>query len=568
MLQRIGEWLVKKGVASEAAVTDALAEQKKRGGKLGEILLTKKVLTEEALAETLAEMLSLPYVATIEDRDISDEMIRTLPINFAKQHFILPRRRVGDVIEIFAGDPMRTIAFDDLSLLLGAPIELCVAPQSKIIDAINRVYDRGTAHAEAAMEELKNEDLSSVESDIEQIVDIIDAEDEAPIIRLVNSLLSQSVKEHASDIHFEPFENNLAVRFRIDGVLYEKIKPPKKLQASITSRIKIMAGLNIAEKRLPQDGRIRIKLAGRDIDIRVAAVPTVYGERITMRLLDRSSILLDLRDLGFDQQTYDSMESLIHKTYGIVLVTGPTGSGKTTTLYACLNRINSPDLNILTIEDPVEYQLEGVSQVQVNPKIDLTFSNGLRSFLRHDPDIIMVGEIRDRDTAEVAIQASLTGHLVLSTVHTNDAPGAITRLVDMGVEPFLIASSLIGVLAQRLVRTICNDCKQPYTPTEAMLREIGVQIENLSQLPTLYRGKGCPKCVNTGYRGRSGIHEFLPIDDDVRQGILAKVDSATLKKIPMAKGMRNLREDGVRKVLAGITTIEELLSVTQEDATL
>ena len=562
---RLGELFVQRGLATEAAVSDALAEQKKKGGRIGEILVAKKVATEEALAQMLAEQMSLPYSATIDDREVPDELIRTLPINFAKQHFVLPFRRVDGSVEVFAGDPLRVSALDDLSLLLGAPLLLTIAPTTRIIDAINKVYDRGTAHAEAAMEELKNEDLSSVESDIEQIVDIIDAEDEAPIIRLVNSLLSQSVKEHASDIHFEPFEVNLSVRFRIDGVLYEKIKPPKKLQASITSRIKIMAGMNIAEKRLPQDGRIRIKLAGRDIDIRVAAVPTVYGERITMRLLDRSSILLDLRDLGFAQDTYKGIDSMIHKSYGIMLVTGPTGSGKTTTLYACLNRINSPDLNILTIEDPVEYQLEGVSQVQVNHKIDLSFANGLRSFLRHDPDVIMVGEIRDRDTAEIAIQASLTGHLVLSTVHTNDAAGAVTRLVDMGVEPFLIASSLIGVLAQRLVRQICSGCRQEYTPTPEVLREIGVKVENLAKPPQLYRGTGCPKCVGTGYRGRSGIYEFFPIDDDVRQGILQKIDSATLKKIPVSKGMRTLREDGVKKVLAGITTVEELLTVTQED---
>lgn len=564
--ERIGEIYVKHGIATEAAVNEALEEQKKKGGRLGEIMVAKRLMSEEGMAQGIAAQLGLEFVATIDDRDITDDLIRTIPINFAKQHYLLPRRRVDDHIEVFVADPYDLAALDDLSVLLSAPILMTVATHARIVEAINKVFDRGTAHAEAAMEELRNEDLSMIESDIEQIIDIIDAEDEAPIIRLVNSVLSQASKEHASDIHIEPFERELVVRFRIDGVLYEKIKPPKKLQASVISRIKIMAGLNIAEKRLPQDGRIRIKLAGRDIDIRVATAPTVFGERITMRLLDRSSILLDLADLGFAPDTLKLMESMIHRPHGIVLVTGPTGSGKTTTLYGCLNRINSPDLNILTIEDPVEYQLDGVSQVQINPKIDLTFASGLRSFLRHDPDVIMVGEIRDRDTAEIAINASLTGHLVLSTIHTNDAAGAVTRLVDMGVEPFLIASSLTGVLAQRLVRTICGECKAPYTPTPEMLREIGVQVENLNSLPTLYRGKGCKRCVETGYRGRSGIYELMPIDDELRQLILQKVDSSTLKKAPIKRGMRTMRDDGAKKVLAGITTIEELLSVTQEDA--
>jgi general secretion pathway protein E len=565
----IGDVIIARGLADAAVVAEAMTEQKMRGGRLGEILSAKKSTTEELIAKALAEEMSLPYSATIEDREIPDELIRTLPINFAKQRLVLPAKRTPQGIEVFIADPFDMAALDELSVLLDEALIYRVAAPNRIVDAINKVYDRGTQHAEAAMEELKNEDLSAIESEIEQVIDIIDAEDEAPIIRLVNSILSQATKEHASDIHVEPFERDMSVRFRIDGVLYEKIKPPKKLQASITSRLKIMAGLNIAEKRLPQDGRIRIKLAGRDIDIRVATAPTVFGERITMRLLDRSSILLDLPDLGFSPDMYKSMDALIHKSYGILLVTGPTGSGKTTTLYACLNRINSRELNILTVEDPVEYQLNGVSQVQVNAKIDLTFANGLRSFLRHDPDVIMVGEIRDRETAEISIQASLTGHLVLSTVHTNDAPGAITRLVDMGVEPFLVASSLIGVLAQRLVRTVCPDCKEAYKPSEEALREIGVQVQNLpgGQIPTVYRGKGCAKCVMTGYRGRSGIYELMGIDDDIRELILQKKDAGAIKKAAIRRGMRTLREDGAKRVLAGITTIEEVMSVTQEDDT-
>jgi general secretion pathway protein E len=376
-------------------------------------------------------------------------------------------------------------------------------------------------------------------------------------------LFSQAVKERASDIHIEPFEMSMVVRFRTDGILKEIIKPPKRFQNTILSRIKIMAGLNIAEKRLPQDGRIRLKIAGKDIDVRVSTVPTTYGERIVMRLLDRSSVLRDLDTIGFSPRNYAVMTQLIGKSHGIILVSGPTGSGKTSTLYACLSKINSPDLNILTIEDPVEYQLKGVGQVQVNAKISLTFANGLRAFLRQDPDVIMVGEIRDKETAEIAIQASLTGHLVMSTVHTNDAPGAVTRLVDMGVEPFLVASALVGVVAQRLVRTICPKCKVAYTPTTEELRSFGVTTK---QVPQLFRGKGCANCQDSGYRGRLGIYELMLVDDEIRKMIIANVDSATLKNKAREKGLRTLMEDGFDKILSGATTTEEVQRVTQEDS--
>ena len=491
-----------------------------------------------------------------------------MPIGFAKQNHLVPLRRDEDFDEVViaTSDPLAIGAFDDLSILIGTPVRAVLAPTQMIINAINHVYDRGTAHAAAAMEEMADQNLDAFAQDFEEAVDLLDSEDEAPIIRLVNSLISQAVKEHASDIHIEPGERDLVVRFRIDGILYEKIRPPKKLQASITSRLKIQAGLNIAEKRLPQDGRIRIKIAGKDIDIRLATAPTSYGERITMRLLDRSSILLDLSDLGFTPENSNQVEGLIHKSHGIILVTGPTGSGKTTTLYACLQSINRPDLNILTVEDPVEYQLEGVSQTQVNPKINLTFASGLRSFLRHDPDVIMVGEIRDLETAEIAIQAALTGHLVLSTLHTNDAPSAITRMVDMGVEPFLVASSVIGIMAQRLVRTVCPDCREAYEAAEEEVKEIGLSPEMIGDHPKFYRGVGCNKCFNTGYQGRTGIHELISPTDDVRQLILKNVDAGTIKKKAMQQGMRTLREDGARKVLAGITSTAELLRVTQEDA--
>jgi general secretion pathway protein E len=414
---------------------------------------------------------------------------------------------------------------------------------------------------------MEAQDLQSLAHELEEPQDLLDTDDEAPIIRLVNSLLFRAAKERASDIHIEPMERELLVRFRIDGVLEEIIKPPKRYQNSIVSRVKVMGQLNIAEKRLPQDGRIRIKLAGRDIDIRLSTIPCTFGERIVMRLLDKNTTLLDLTDIGMARETMLGMDAVIKRSHGIILVTGPTGSGKTTTLYAALSRINTPDLNILTVEDPVEYQLQGIGQMAINPKIGLTFAAGLRSFLRQDPDVIMVGEIRDRDTAEIAIQASLTGHLVFSTVHTNDAASAITRLVDMGVEPFLVASSLTAVMAQRLVRRVCRDCREAYQPTAEELKEVGLTPEAVARAgnPPIYRAKGCEVCGRNGYRGRTGIYELLLVDDDIRQLALKNTDSSTIKRAGVKKGMRTLLDDGARKVLAGETTLAEVLSVTQED---
>lgn len=565
--QRLGAILVEEGALSRERLDESLALQAERGGRLGDHLLAQKAISEATLQRALGKQLHVPVLPRIDHGAIADDLITALPINFAKQFKVMPLERTDDgYVRVACVDPLAITALDELSILLRAPLRLELATTELVIDTINHVYDRGTAHAAAAMEEMADEDLDSFAQDFEEAVDLLDAEDEAPIIRFVNSLISQAVKEHASDIHIEPGERELLVRFRIDGILYEKIRPPKKLQASIVSRIKIQAGLNIAEKRLPQDGRIRIKIAGKDIDIRVATAPTSFGERITMRLLDRSSVLLDMSDLGFLPENLKITEQLIRKSHGIILVTGPTGSGKTTTLYACLSAINRPDLNILTIEDPVEYQLQGISQTQVNPKIKLTFAGGLRSFLRHDPDVIMVGEIRDLETAEIAIQAALTGHLVLSTLHTNDAPSAITRLVDMGVEPFLVASSVVGIMAQRLVRTVCPDCRQPYEASLEELNELGLSPERVGASPKFYRGSGCAKCLNTGYQGRMGIHELLVPTDESRQLILQNVDSNSIKRKAMTQGMRTLREDGARKALAGLTTSAEVLRVTQEDA--
>ena len=569
----LGEILIAHNVITADKLAEALAAQGDRGAaRLGEVLISLKACSEEQVLKGLAAQLELPYQMRVGSDEISPELIKLVPINFAKQARMMPLRREGEgadaVVVVALADPLDTGAIDNVRLLLNASIHPVLVPTQSIMDCINSVYDRAKNEAEQLVDDLEAGDLDTVAHELEEPQDLLDSSDEAPIIRLVNSLLFRAAKERASDIHIEPQEKDICVRFRVDGVLQEVIRPPKRFQNSIVSRIKIMGGLNIAEKRLPQDGRIRVKLAGRDIDIRLSTTPTVYGERSVLRLLDKSAVILDLAEIGMDTDQLARMEQIIHKSHGICLVTGPTGSGKTTTLYAALSKINRPDLNIMTIEDPVEYQLQGISQTPVNPKIVLTFANGLRSFLRQDPDVIMVGEIRDLETAEIAIQASLTGHLVFSTVHTNDAAGAVTRLVDMGVEPFLVASSLMGVLAQRLVRTLCKECREIYLPTPEELKEISINQKTLLDAGgKLYRPTGCNECNNTGYRGRLGIYEMMMLDDDIRQLILKNVDSGTIKKQAVAKGMKTLMDDGARKVLRGVTSIAEVLSVTQEDMT-
>ena len=561
----LGEICVELYGLTGSQIGEALDLQMQKGGRIGQILVDKKWISEGDMLASLAAQLDLPFLAELQPEQVPDELLRIVPIAFAKQGKLLTLGRAEDGIVIVAcADPLDTAAHDELRLLLKAEIELVLSPSDVVTAAINNAYDRVRAQADAAVAEL-DDGASASEIAEEEVPDLLDASDndEAPIIKLVNSLFSQAVKERSSDIHIEPFETSMLVRFRVDGVLKEIVRPPKRFQSTIISRVKIMAGLNIAEKRLPQDGRIRLKIAGKDIDVRVSSVPTTYGERIVMRLLDRSSVLRDLDTIGFSPRNFAVISQLITKSHGIILVSGPTGSGKTSTLYGCLSKINNPDLNILTIEDPVEYQLRGIGQVQVNAKIGLTFAGGLRSFLRQDPDVIMVGEIRDKETAEIAVQASLTGHLVLSTVHTNDAPGAVTRLVDMGVEPFLVASSLIGVVAQRLVRTICARCREEYTPSSEELRGISLEPKDVGKL---FRGRGCSNCQKTGYRGRTGIYEMMLIDDEIRKLILKNVDSGTIKQKAREKGMRTLLEDGADKVLAGITTCEEISRVTQEDS--
>jgi general secretion pathway protein E len=559
----LGAILLESTSLTEEQLEQALTVHREKGIKLGDALVQLKFLRTEDILKALSIQLGFPYENKIEVEEIPPDLISSLPINYAKKNEVLPLRRDEGSIVIAIANPTNFYVIDDLRVIFGGIIKPVIASSYEIINAINAIYNRTTETGEEAMGEL-NESMDEIDAAFDEPVDLLDATDEAPIIRLVNSLMFRAVKQKASDIHIEPFEKELIVRFRIDGVLYDIMHPPKRAQSAIISRVKIMAGLNIAEKRLPQDGRIRIKIAGKDIDIRVSTVPASYGESVVMRLLDRSSILRGLDDLGIWGRNLEMMNRLIHSRHGIILVTGPTGSGKSTTLYAALSDINSKDIKILTIEDPVEYQLAGINQIQVNPKIDLTFSSGLRAFLRQDPDVIMVGEIRDRETAEIAIQASLTGHLVISTLHTNDAPSSVTRLVEMGIEPFLVSSSVLGIIAQRLVRTVCKDCAKKYLPTEEELSEIGLTVKDLGG-KQLFRPVGCPICLETGYSGRTAIHEFLQIDDDIRAEIMKGSDASEIRRVGIKNGMVSLRQDAAIKVINGVTTIEEILRVTQEN---
>ncbi|MBW2057668.1 MAG: type II secretion system ATPase GspE [Deltaproteobacteria bacterium] len=563
--QLLGEILLRHSAITQEQLDEALEIQREKPSSLGEILLRLGYINERDLLKALGRQFGIPFFPHLKDVDIDGELTSKIPIHFAKKYEILPIKRNGESVEVALTDPLNVFPLDDIRLLLGCNVVPVLATSATIIDAINRIYERDSDTAQQIIEDIDEElSLDSLSQELEEPTDLLDASDEAPIIRLVNSMLYQAVNQKASDIHVEPFERDLIVRYRIDGILYNVLNLPKRIQPTIISRIKVMAGLNIAEKRLPQDGRIRIKIAGRDVDIRVSVVPASHGERIVMRLLDKTSTLLKLEDIGFSGGNLEVFSRLIHSPHGIILLTGPTGSGKTTTLYAALTRINSPDKNIITVEDPIEYQIKGIGQIQVNPKINLTFANGLRSIVRQDPDVIMVGEIRDLETAEIAIQASLTGHLVFSTLHTNDSSGAITRLVDMGIEPFLVSSSLLAIMAQRLVRTLCRNCCEPYDPSNEELRGLGIRKEELGG-KRLYRAVGCSRCMDTGYSGRTGIFELLLVSDEIRSLIMRRSDSGTIKKAAMKRGMLTLRQDGLQKVLEGITTTEEMVRVTQED---
>lgn len=561
----LGDVLLRTTRLEPEQLERARQRQSLNGERLADILIEEGLLNPDEVLGALADQFGLEIRSELPPDDIDSELLEQIPITFAKQYRVLPLGLEDGILRLVAANPLETAPLDDLRLLFDArEVTLELAAEPKILSAINLVYDRGPASSAQLAEEATG-DLDELALDLSlEPQDLLEATDDAPIIRLVNSMLQHAVKERASDIHIEPFEKEIRIRFRIDNVLYEPMKPlPRALQASIASRIKIMGGLDIAEKRLPQDGRIRLKIAGRDYDVRLSTLPTGFGERLVLRLLPDSQDLLDLETMGFGEAQLETIERLIRRPNGIILVTGPTGSGKTTTLHAAISRINRPDHNIITVEEPVEIQQPGISQIEVNPKIGLTFANGLRSILRQDPNVILVGEIRDLETAEIAIQASLTGHLVLSTIHTNDAASSITRLVDMGVEPFLVGSSLVAAIAQRLVRVLCKQCREPYNATDEELREMGVRPPG--RAVPVYGPGSCAACNNTGYSGRTGIYEIMVVDDDVRALVSKNIDSKTIRQKAMSKGMGTLRADGARKVLRGITSVAEVLRATEEE---
>jgi general secretion pathway protein E len=560
---QFGQWLTAAGLLPESDLARAEERQHATGERLADAIVRLGYCTPEEIAQGLARWRSLTYVSR-EEFPSSPPFLKNLSPHYMRQYRFCPLSVDNGTLLMACVDPLDPLPADELRAVLGLEVRQAVATEATILEAVERYFGSGTTAVQKVIETMRDEDWTGEESGGEDINSLRDMAFDAPVVRLVNLLIENAVQAAASDIHIEPFEDNLRVRYRIDGVLFDAETPPKRLKAAVTSRIKIMAELNIAERRLPQDGRIRMNLQGRRMDIRVSTIPTVHGESVVMRILDRASILMPFEKLGFDQRTQRHIDRLINLPHGMMLVTGPTGSGKTTTLYAALDKINAPGKKIITIEDPVEYMLRGVNQIHVKPKIGLTFAAGLRHIVRQDPDVIMVGEIRDLETADIGIHAALTGHLVFSTLHTNDAPGALTRLLDMGAEPFLISSVLEGVLAQRLVRIICPGCRTPYDPEPKELRAVG--IEGVPAGASLFRGKGCTECRGTGYRGRTGIYEFLPMTEEMRSLTLRKAPGHELRQRALAGGMASLRQDGWAKCCAGVTTIDEVLRVTHEDS--
>jgi general secretion pathway protein E len=561
--KHLGKILVDRNVISAEELQEALMAQRGTSLRLGQLLTKKGMATEEDILACLAEQYNISFTPHIEFDD-PDQLFASMPVQFMKKNKIAPCKKQGNSILVGIVDVLNIQPLDDLKMLFPQyDFEAVLTTEEEILRIINTHFNiLQSESTDDVIEDLEESDFEILTSSIAETVDITDMANEAPIIRLVNTAIKQAVLDRASDIHVEPYEKELVIRFRIDGILYNMYTPPKKYQGAIISRIKIMANLNIAENRLPQDGRIQLKIAGKDIDIRVSTFPTYYGERIVLRILNKSDMSFDLNAIGFDESTLNEFNKLIQKTYGIVLVTGPTGSGKSTTLYSVLSGLKGEDVNILTVEDPIEYQIPGIGQMQVKPSIDLTFANGLRSILRQDPDIVMVGEIRDLETAEIAVQAALTGHRVFSTLHTNDAASGITRLIDMGIEPFLITSSVNAYLAQRLVRKICPSCKEPYKPSPKMLSELGIKPSHLKG-GKLFRGKGCGECMNTGYSGRIGIFELLVLTAGVRKLIMSHSEAPFIKEYAVKEeGMNTLLKDGLEKAVQGITTVEEVLRVS------
>lgn len=593
MAPKLGELLVAANLITPEQLKQALDLQRREGGRIRSKLVKLGFVTEEKIVSFLSKQYGVPAI-NLADYKIDPNIIKLIPKDLAQKHLIIPVTRVGPNLTIAMADPTNVFAIDDVKFITGYNVEVVVASESAIIEAISKCYGAslvpsqvvrepitaGTPKKSETAPEIDIEDLSQELGDMDKIaesaVQVIEQEEEiaegeivkdvdAPIVKLANAILVNAINQRASDIHIEPYENTLRVRYRVDGVMYTVQTLPIKIRGALTSRIKIMSKLDIAERRLPQDGRIKLKLGkNREIDFRVSTLPCLFGEKVVLRLLDKSNLQIDLTKLGFEKEQLDDFMEAISKPYGMILVTGPTGSGKTTTLYSALNHLNKTDVNIMTAEDPVEYNFMGINQVQIKEEIGLTFAAALRSFLRQDPDIIMVGEIRDFETAEIAVKAALTGHLVLSTLHTNDAPSTITRLLNMGIEPFLVSSSVILILAQRLCRKICPNCKtEEHVPPQALIK-LGFSEEEAHTIK-VYKGKGCPACNNKGYKGRIALYEVMPIKDELKDLILEGASAGELKKAAIKLGMKTLRMSGLTKIKEGITTIEEVLRVTFGD---
>jgi type II secretion system protein E len=559
----LGQILLDTGIIGQETLEAALGRTKRTKERLGEALIAMRAVSKDDVLRSVAIQMGMPYLAP-DEIPSALPVIKNLSPKYLRQYTCVPVALDGPAVTVATSDPGNPVMLDDLrQILQGLTVKLCISPPEAILEAIERTYGAGASSAlQKIVEGMGTEGSGDSEEDLAHLRDMAF---DAPVVRLANLIIESAVTAEASDIHIEPFEDTLRVRYRIDGILYDQESPPRRLQAALSSRVKLMAEMNIAERRLPQDGRIRVTLHGRRVDIRVSTVPTVHGESIVMRLLDRSSVFRKFEELGFSAEIDKTFRRLIEQPHGIILVTGPTGSGKTTTLYAALDKINAADTKIITTEDPVEYQIKGINQIPVKASIGLTFASSLRSILRQDPDVVMVGEIRDLETAEIAVQAALTGHLVFSTLHTNDACGAVARLIDMGAEPYLLSSVLEGVLAQRLLRRICQQCRTRHRPDPAELLGLGVSAEE-AQGVELYRGAGCEACRGTGYKGRTGIYELLAVTEEVRSLVLKRASSGEIRRLAQqTAGLVTLREDGWEKAKAGVTTLEEVLSATQDD---
>jgi type IV pilus assembly protein PilB len=551
-VKQLGDILLDSGLVTQQQLSDAFEEHQRAGRALGRVLVEKGVLTESQLVAALAQQIGLPFV-DLSDFPVDGAAIASVPPSVCRRYNALPIAYDEGKLLVAMSDPANVFAIDDLRSLTGMEIKPAVATKSDVTAAINRYHrvDGDLDDLTMNMDVEEDEDLSGLKEVVE----------DAPIVKFVNLLITQAIQDRASDIHLEPTERDLRVRFRIDGVLHEIMRSPKNIQSGVISRLKIMADINIAERRVPQDGRLSVNAHGKKIDLRVATLPTVWGEKVVMRVLDNTTAMLKLSDLGFSDSNYERYSQSFTKPYGMILVTGPTGSGKSTTLYATLNIVSRPEINVITVEDPVEYRIPGINQVQVNNKAGLTFAGALRSILRSDPDVVLIGEVRDHETAQIAIEAALTGHLVLTTLHTNDAPSAVTRLVEMGIEPFLVGSALDCVLAQRLARRICQKCREAYVPDPADLLSARFPWVDGAELPTLYRAVGCSACSKTGYKGRLALHEVMPVSEEIERMAVERASAVQISEVARTQGMMTLRDDGMAKVLAGVTTLEEILRV-------